>query len=368
MSQKKTLFIMHFTPPIHGASKVGDMIVNSQSIKDAFKAKFIKIKSSDHLSQINKFNSVKLFYFIELFFRTCKLLLTFRPSIIYFTVSPFGFAFYRDLMLSLPIKTYVYFTSCEIYYHYHQEGINRFTSIKRNKILTEFFVNNVNLIFISEAMKSEVERINSYKSIYYLKNGVEDLTGYSNEKDFLEKKLSKEKINVLYLSSMIKEKGFIEVLKLATLIKNKQIKHISFNMAGAWFSKNDESYFYSFIKKNNLETIVSYKGFVSGEVKNDLFRNSHMLIYPSTKDVFPLTIIESLSYGTPVLSYNVGAISEIINSQTGKLTNPANLYDDFFFFIDNYLNEKTYINCRNAFLENFTVKSFENELISILNN
>ena len=46
MKKQKLLCILHYAPPAHGASKVGDFIKSSQKLKDEFDCRFIKIKSS----------------------------------------------------------------------------------------------------------------------------------------------------------------------------------------------------------------------------------------------------------------------------------------------------------------------------------
>ena len=46
MKKQKLLCILHYSPPAHGASKVGDFIKSSEKLKDEFHCKFIKIKSS----------------------------------------------------------------------------------------------------------------------------------------------------------------------------------------------------------------------------------------------------------------------------------------------------------------------------------
>lgn len=55
----KLLCILHYSPPVHGASKVGDTIKSSKILKDEFDCRFIKIKSSNTLEDIGKFNLKK---------------------------------------------------------------------------------------------------------------------------------------------------------------------------------------------------------------------------------------------------------------------------------------------------------------------
>ena len=106
-----------------------------------------------------------------------------------------------------------------------------------------------------------------------------------------------------------------------------------------------------FIEINQIQGIVEYLGFVRDIQKANLFNKSHMLIFPSKKDVFPLTILEALSYGIPTLAFNTGAISEIISKKVGLISNEERYYSDVNQFINEYLNFNVYHECRKEYLK-----------------
>lgn len=368
MANQKLLLILHHSPPVHGAAKVGDTILASELLKNVFKTRFIKIKSSESLESIGKFDFKKIGDTFRLFLKTCFQLTFFRPQKIYFTVSPYGFAFYRDLFISVPIKIYTTLTTCKVFYHYHARGIAAFTSKSTlNKKLTNFFVHNVNMIFISKMMASELVDLTSYKQQFFLKNGVENTIDTNNFETILNTRFKSKNINVLYLSNMMKEKGYDTVLELAKKVKEKNIK-AEFNFAGAWASKEDELYFNKFVKENGLETIVNYHGLVSGEEKKNVFKNANLFIFPSrySKEVFPLSLLEALSYGLPILTFDIGAVADIIDNEIGAVTNSDFIFESFQKMKKQYLNKDVSLICRKRFLENYTTKVFEKNLTAIL--
>ena len=71
MDHKKSrvLFILHATPPMHGAAIVGDIICNSKKIKSSFDSQFIFINSSDLISDIGKVSLKKIISSINLFIK-----------------------------------------------------------------------------------------------------------------------------------------------------------------------------------------------------------------------------------------------------------------------------------------------------------
>ena len=102
MQQEKLLLILHYSPPVHGAAKVGDTILNSSILGANFKRKYIKLESSKNIKTIGKFQFKKILLLIQLFSKVLYNLFFFRPKKIYFTASPKGFAFYRDLIVMMP--------------------------------------------------------------------------------------------------------------------------------------------------------------------------------------------------------------------------------------------------------------------------
>lgn len=366
---EKALFILHYSPPVHGASKVGDSILKSERINKAFNAQYIKIKSSIKLDEIGKFNLTKMIFLLSLLVKVSYKLCLFRPKIIYYTASPSGFAFYRDLIISIPIKIYSLLLKPKIFYHYHAKGILSFTEHSRlNKKLTNFFLRKANLIFISKIMKDEIKLLIGYDKVFYLSNGVESKITDNEFQNIIANRIIKKKVNILYLSNMMREKGFDVVLELAEKLKKNNINNIEINFAGAWKSMSEEEFFNDFVEKKGLSNFITYHGLVQGEKKKFLFSNATLFIFPSSykKEVFPLSVLESLSFGLPILAYDIGAISEIINDKIGLITNKEYIFEDLNKIINNYQTADIYESCRNEFLDNYSIDIFEKEIIEIL--
>jgi glycosyltransferase involved in cell wall biosynthesis len=366
-NRRKLLCILHRSPPHHGASQVGDFISNSAKLKNNFDCKFIIIKSSTSLESIGKFEYKKIYYLSELYVKILFTLIIFRPDKIYFTASINGFAFYRDLILSTLWKGYFYLKKTDIYYHYHTKGVNDFVSksVLRLK-LTNFFIKDINLILLTPLLQDDFASLTTYKKIYFLPNGVRDQTVLVDFDNFIKDKFSnvQRSINVLYLSNMIKSKGYFKVLELA---KQVNIVSVQFHFAGGWQSQKDEYEFFQFIKDNNLSNKVFFHGFVSGNEKQELFKKSHLLLFPTQNESFGLVILEALSYGVPVIATDEGSIPYILNEKIGiVLSDIDNLPQALEEARDTLVNQETSIYCRKHYLDNFTLDKFEDNLISVL--
>lgn len=365
MKKPKLLCILHRSPPAHGAAKVGDFISKSKKLNEEYDCRFITIKSSETIGDIGKINLKKFYLVAELYLKVLWALLIFRPDKLYFTASVRGVALYRDILVSTLWKAYQFFTLLDIYYHYHTKGIDEVVSdSSRNLKLTNFFVRDVNMVLLSPLLKKDIEKLDTYKSIILLPNGVEDTMLSQDFDTYLGAKYNKTSSRqVLYLAHMMKEKGYWEALELACANKNK---NIHFNFAGSWKDEGSEKEFFEYIKKHKLEESITYHGFVSGEQKLELFKKVHILLYPSKNDAFPLTLLESFSYGVPVLATNEGSISYILDDKSGIIVDDlSKLEKSFDELTEKFINIETARYCRQRYLNNFSLEQFEENLVKV---
>lgn len=366
--KERQLFILHLPPPIHGASKVGKFIQNSQVINNTSDCWFIPIRSSENIEDIGKVSWKKVYLVIELYIKIFWALIVFRPDKIYFTASIKSVAFYRDLLVSLLWKAYKLFCSCEVYYHYHTKGIDSAVSASpRHLKLTRFFLKGVNLILLSPLLEKDFDRVRTFKSVNFLPNGAEDNVGTENFSSYIIQKYPvKDVLHLLYLSNMIKEKGYFEVLKLAEQTKGEKVHY---HFAGGWKSQEDEKEFMDFIIEKGLQEQVTFHGFVSGEQKSALFEQAHLFIFPTRypNEAFPLSVLESLSYGVPVLATDEASIPYMLDEKCGIIFKESTeLYETLQLAKTKLVNEKTARYCRERFEDYFTLKQFESNLIQIL--
>lgn len=61
-----------------------------------------------------------------------------------------------------------------------------------------------------------------------------------------------------------------------------------------------------------IENSVSFAGWVSGEAKEDLLRRAKIYVLPSYNENLPVSLLEAMSWGIPVISTRVGGIPELV--------------------------------------------------------
>ncbi len=80
------------------------------------------------------------------------------------------------------------------------------------------------------------------------------------------------------------------------------------------------------VKEMKLDEKITFHGFIDNPLP--LIQAADVLVLPSIIEGLPGVLLEAMYCKTPVIAYNVGGISEIINTNTGYLI-PKNDEDDF---------------------------------------
>lgn len=81
------------------------------------------------------------------------------------------------------------------------------------------------------------------------------------------------------------------------------------------------------IADRGVSDMVEFRGWVSGEKKAELLSGCDWFILPSYTEGLPLTMLEAMSYGKPVLLTPVGAIPEVADDRVGRLFTPGDHQD-----------------------------------------
>ena len=129
---------------------------------------------------------------------------------------------------------------------------------------------------------------------------------------------------VLFMGVLIKRKGVFDLIEGINYLNNtNRLGNIKFIIAG---TGEEEAELKKKCKEYNLENHIEFLGWISGHQKEALYINCQMLVLPSYNEGLPMSILEAISYGMPVVSTNVGDIpSAVRNEVNGYLFEPGNI-------------------------------------------
>jgi glycosyltransferase involved in cell wall biosynthesis len=118
-------------------------------------------------------------------------------------------------------------------------------------------------------------------------------------------KPTRGKYRVIYFGRLSKDKGLADLLKAWEIVIEK-IPQARLTLIGA----PDSSEMLLLINryKKKMKDSIKYLGFLRGERLYRKVANHDILAYPSYRDAFPLTVLESLALGLKVVAYDIPAI------------------------------------------------------------
>lgn len=112
-------------------------------------------------------------------------------------------------------------------------------------------------------------------------------------------------------------KGHIYLLQAILKIR-EQIPESLFLFLGDGGERNK---IFNFIKENNLNNTIHLIGFKNNVI--DYLKNSDVFVLPSISEGFPLSVLEAMACGLPVISTKISGVSELIqDGRTGLLVPP----------------------------------------------
>jgi len=121
---------------------------------------------------------------------------------------------------------------------------------------------------------------------------------------------------VLYLAHCTRKKGLFDTLEAVALANRDKTNRITIHLtvAGAFLDAKEQKEFDQRIQSEDLEGSVTYAGFVSGNDKDELLRSSDCLCFPTYYEAEgqPVSIIEAMAFGLPVITTRWRAIPEIL--------------------------------------------------------
>ncbi len=248
---------------------------------------------------------INIIQYIRIFYQVRELIKKNKSSIFYLHTPVAAYLF----------RLFSFFYNLKIIYFVH--GF-RFTSkthfIKAiffkliEKILsfnTKIFI-TINSEDFNYAKKNLFKKVPTYKI-----NGVGlDTIKSKNLKFKLKNTLKK----IIVIAVYKKSKGYIDILKVAELLDKKKFKIDCFG-----YGENKK--FQSIKKKKKLSNI-SFKKF-DVNLKNKI-KNYDLMLHLSKREGLPVSVMQCLKEGVPVICYNIRGINDLIKDQFNG------------FFVNNY--------------------------------
>lgn len=128
---------------------------------------------------------------------------------------------------------------------------------------------------------------------------------------------------ILYLGFLSERKGCFDIPEIAATVC-REIDDAEFVLGGAGKDEGVQQIL-SLAEKYNVSERLLFPGWVKDEQKDSLLRSAALYFLPSYSEGMPMSILEAMGYGLPVVSTTVGGIPAIVREgENGYLCSPGN--------------------------------------------
>ncbi len=172
------------------------------------------------------------------------------------------------------------------------------------------------MVVLGNEYSASVKQIEESANTYILSNNIKIPAQRA--------KWNTSEFNVLFLGVMIKRKGVADLLNAIKIIKEMKLgQSMRFTIAG---TGKEEKELKSLSESLGLNDIVDFTGWISGDEKERLIKESQLLVLPSYNEGLPMAILESISYGLPIVATDVGDVSAAVEEGVnGYLIKPGDV-------------------------------------------
>ena len=137
-------------------------------------------------------------------------------------------------------------------------------------------------------------------------------------------------LKILFMGYISKAKGAVDLIKCAPRVLEKAGRDVEFNLCGEPLEKESNIIFVNgpdsgfssindFVASHSLERNVFLRGVVSGAEKERLFAASDIFVLPSYSEGCPISLLEAMEHGLPVVATRVGAVDEMLEEKVNCL-------------------------------------------------
>ena len=357
---KHILFITPLPPPVHGSAMVSQYIKDSELIRGEFDCDFLNLSTSRRMDEIGKGGAKKLLRFAGSFFLLFYKLLLHRYDLCYLAITCHGVGLLKDAPFVLLCKLF----GRKVVIHQHNKGMSGCIDRWPYRWLIPYIYKRARVILLSWHLYPDIARAVKREQVMICANGIaaeqqvncddsqvnvalprlnaaeQRLIATGSQVNVAEQRLKDSQsqgddspatplrltsssaainrseaasltVNLLFLSNLIPSKGVYVLLDACKILKDWGL-NFQCNFVGGESKEMDRRVFEQAVKERGLEGCVLYHGPKYGEEKEQYWIMADVFVQPTYEDCFPLTILEAMQHGLPVVSTDEGAVPDMV--------------------------------------------------------
>ena len=394
----RILFIAPLPPPVHGSAMVSQYIKDSELIRGEFDRDFVNLSTSRRMDEIGKGGAKKLLRFAGSFFLLFYKLLTHRYDLCYLAITCHGMGFLKDAPFVWLCKMF----GCKVLIHQHNKGMSNCIDRWPYRWLIPYIYKRTRVMLLSWYLYPDIAQAVKREQVMICPNGIaaEQQVNFddsqvnvasprlgvnqsqgddspatplrltSSSAAINRSEAASLTVNLLFLSNLIPSKGVYVLLDACKVLMDRGLS-FQCNFVGGESKEMDRRVFEEAVKERGLEGHVLYHGPKYGEEKEHYWSMADVFVQPTYEDCFPLTILEAMQHGLPVVSTDEGAVPDMVaDGENGFVCRRKDVEGLAMalerLLLDEALRHRMGAEGYRIYQEKFTLQCFEHRFTEIL--
>lgn len=255
---------------------------------------------------------IKMAFFAQAYISLFMRFIVDKPDIVHIHMSYKG-SFTRANAIHIMCKKFNIRDIVHLHGSQFEKWYNSLTDSKKKKVVKLFDETDAAVV-LGNKWSNVIKKIAPNSHIVIINNAVHIP---ENQVEWNE-----DFFHLLFMGVLIKRKGIEDLINSIKLLRNSnRIGKIRLTIAG---TGTDENTLKNLVKNYKLDEYIEFSGWIGNESKEKYYMNSQAFILPSYNEGLPVSILEAMSYGLPIIATNVGDVADaVLEGKNGYLLNPG---------------------------------------------
>jgi glycosyltransferase involved in cell wall biosynthesis len=230
----------------------------------------------------------------------------------------------------------------------------------------QYILNKCDGLIVLSSEWLAIQEIACIPKVVLLKNSI-NLDHYLR----LERPIKKTRgeVRIIYLGHIGVDKGIMDLIHAVKIMDQKGKIGFKVFIYGEELRLGELGKAKELVRSLRIEDLIVFSEPVFGDKKMEVFRDADIFVLPSHHEGLPISVIEAMAAGLPIIATCVGGIPDLIdNAKNGILVTPQtplDLANAMMTLIENDHLRKTFgIEGRKKALETHDIEKYVDHLIT----
>lgn len=304
-------------PPMHGVAVATRSLLDSRTLSEEFELIHLDTSDRRSLNNLGRVDLTNVLLALTSCIRLASICVRRRPALIYYTLSQNAPALLRDVCLASIGQALGAGSVVQL------AGARYVDTAKSGSFagyLTRLALRRAaRVLVLGESQAAGVVEVCGHNRVSVVPNGIAESDGIGS---FIERQQGR-RLNALFLGALSESKGIGDLIVALALVRSAGCD-VTVTFGGEWSGADVARRVALLIAEHGLNGAVHFPGVLRGAAKQDALEEADVYVLPSLAEGQPISILEAMSVGLPVISTCVGAVPDTVeDGVTGILVAPG---------------------------------------------